>query len=78
MIGLHNLLSIILKMKFKSVVIIYTLMLQSVIDDKAFVADFIDKYTIPTMMVDGTSDQFFLPDDSHLFFSQIPGPKYML
>ncbi|KAK2192423.1 hypothetical protein NP493_31g00002 [Ridgeia piscesae] len=40
--------------------------------------DFIDKYTIPTMMVDGTSDQFFLPDDSHLFFSQIPGPKYML
>ncbi|KAI0220672.1 hypothetical protein LSAT2_027836 [Lamellibrachia satsuma] len=39
---------------------------------------FLDNYTMPTMVVDGTRDQFFLPDASHLFFSRLPGPKYML
>ncbi|KAI0221463.1 Autocrine proliferation repressor protein A [Lamellibrachia satsuma] len=39
---------------------------------------FIDKYTLPTMVVGGTADQFFLPDETRLFFSQLPGPKYFL
>ncbi|KAK2192164.1 hypothetical protein NP493_37g05007 [Ridgeia piscesae] len=36
----------------------------------------IRKYTVPTMIVDGTGDQFFLPDASHIFFNELPGPKY--
>ncbi|KAK2192166.1 hypothetical protein NP493_37g05057 [Ridgeia piscesae] len=30
------------------------------------------------MVVGGCGDQFFLPDDTHVFFSQLPGPKYFL
>ncbi|KAK2192161.1 hypothetical protein NP493_37g05030, partial [Ridgeia piscesae] len=40
--------------------------------------NFLDKYDLPTMVVDGTGDQFFLLDNSYVFFSQLPGHKYML
>ncbi|KAI0219842.1 Autocrine proliferation repressor protein A [Lamellibrachia satsuma] len=43
----------------------------------ALATGFINKYTLPTMMVDGTGDQFFLPDASHIFFNALPGPKYI-
>ena len=44
----------------------------------ASVVDFLDKYNLPTMVVDGTGDQFFLPDNSYFFFNKLPGFKYML
>ncbi|KAI0221422.1 Autocrine proliferation repressor protein A [Lamellibrachia satsuma] len=40
--------------------------------------NFLDKYNLPTMVVDGTGDQFFLPDNSYFFFNKLPGFKYML
>ena len=46
-------------------------------DDVSSAAGFIHKYTMPTMVMDGTNDQYFLPDESYLFFNQLPGPKYM-
>ncbi|KAI0241557.1 Autocrine proliferation repressor protein A [Lamellibrachia satsuma] len=38
---------------------------------------FIKKYTVPTMVVASTGDQFFLLDASHIFFNELPGPKYI-
>lgn len=29
-------------------------------------------------IVSGASDEFFLTDDSHYFFHDLPGPKYMM
>ncbi|KAK2192165.1 hypothetical protein NP493_37g05021 [Ridgeia piscesae] len=38
--------------------------------------NWIDKYTVPTMIVGGTGDQFFLPDASHIFFNHLPKSTY--
>ncbi|XP_059147465.1 autocrine proliferation repressor protein A-like isoform X3 [Physella acuta] len=36
-----------------------------------------DRYTFPKMIVSTSGDEFFLPDDSHYYFDQLIGPKYL-
>ncbi|CAL1541762.1 unnamed protein product [Lymnaea stagnalis] len=36
-----------------------------------------NRYTMPKMIVTTSGDEFFLPDDSHYYFDQLPGPKFM-
>ena len=34
---------------------------------------------MPIVVVSGTGDEFFLPDDSHMFFDDLPGDNnYMM
>ncbi|XP_072043224.1 autocrine proliferation repressor protein A-like [Amphiura filiformis] len=46
-------------------------------------ADFIDplayrdRLTMPKFIFTGANDQFFLPDDSHYYYDQLLGPKYL-
>jgi len=45
--------------------------------------DLIDPYayrkrlTMPKMIISSTGDEFFMPDDSHTFWSGLPEPKYL-
>ena len=36
-----------------------------------------ERLTMPKMIISSCGDEFFMPDDSHYFFDQLPGPKYM-
>lgn len=36
-----------------------------------------ERYTMPKYIVASTGDQFFLPDSSQFYFSQLPGEKYL-
>jgi PhoPQ-activated pathogenicity-related protein len=33
--------------------------------------------TMPKIVFSATGDEFFMPDDSHHFFKDLPEPKYM-
>jgi PhoPQ-activated pathogenicity-related protein len=35
------------------------------------------RYTMPKLMLNATGDQYFLPDNSQLYFDDLPGPKYL-
>lgn len=35
-----------------------------------------ERLTMPKMIVSSTGDEFFMPDDSYLFFNDLPEPKY--
>lgn len=35
------------------------------------------RLTMPKFIVNATGDQFFLPDSSQFYFSELPGPKYL-
>ena len=32
---------------------------------------------MPKLVIAATGDQFFLPDDSHFFWDDLPEPKYL-
>ena len=34
-----------------------------------------DRLTMPKLVLNSAGDQFFLPDSSHFYFTDIPGPK---
>src|SRR5262249_2535062 len=36
-----------------------------------------DRLTMPKFIINATGDQFFLPDSSQFYFSQLPGTKYL-
>ncbi|KAK7003107.1 autocrine proliferation repressor protein A-like isoform X1 [Biomphalaria glabrata] len=36
-----------------------------------------DRYTMPKMIVSSSGDEFFLPDDSHYYYDQLTGPKFL-
>lgn len=36
-----------------------------------------DRYTMPKLIINAASGQFFLPDSSKFYFSQLPGEKYL-
>lgn len=38
---------------------------------------YLDRYTMPKIIITAGSDEFFLPDDSHYFFDQLKNVKYM-
>ena len=35
------------------------------------------RYTMPKLILNSTGDQFFLPDSSQFYYSDLPGPKYI-
>jgi len=35
------------------------------------------RLTMPKFIVNASGDQFFVPDSSHFYFSDLPGPKYL-
>ena len=35
------------------------------------------RYTMPKYLINATGDQFFLPDSSQFYWSELPGPKYL-
>ncbi len=35
------------------------------------------RFTMPKLMLNGTGDQFFLPDSSQFYFDQLPGEKHL-
>ena len=37
-----------------------------------------ERLTMPKVVMSATGDEFFLPDDSHMFFDELPEPKWML
>jgi len=36
-----------------------------------------DRYTMPKYLLNGSGDQFFLPDSSQFYFKDLPGEKYL-
>ncbi|PIK49438.1 putative autocrine proliferation repressor protein A [Apostichopus japonicus] len=44
--------------------------------DKRVIA-YIDRLTMPKYVVTASGDEFFLPDDSHYFYSDMQGPTYL-
>lgn len=36
-----------------------------------------DRLTMPKLVINATGDQFFLPDSSQFYFSEVPGPKFL-
>ena len=36
-----------------------------------------ERYTLPKFMINSTGDQFFLPDSSQFYFSNLPGDRYL-
>ena len=36
-----------------------------------------DRYKMPKFMINGTGDQFFLPDSAQFYFHNLPGEKYL-
>jgi alpha-L-fucosidase len=36
-----------------------------------------DRYTMPKLLINSTGDQYFLPDNSQFYFSDLPGTKYL-
>lgn len=36
-----------------------------------------DRYTMPKMVVSSAGDEFFIPDDSHYYYDQLQGPKFL-
>ena len=35
------------------------------------------RYTMPKLVLNATGDQYFLPDNSQLYYDEMPGPKYL-
>ena len=38
---------------------------------------YLDRLKLPKYIINGTGDQFFLPDSSRFYFDQLPGEKYL-
>lgn len=36
-----------------------------------------ERYTMPKMVVTTGGDEFFIPDDSHYYWDQLQGPKFL-
>ncbi|XP_071814910.1 autocrine proliferation repressor protein A-like [Apostichopus japonicus] len=50
------------------------------LDEMAALVDpyaYIDRLTMPKYVVTASGDEFFLPDDSHYFYSDMQGPTYL-
>ncbi len=48
--------------------------LQAIVDPFAYV----ERYTMPKLILNATGDEFFLPDGSRLYFDQLPEPKELI
>lgn len=52
-------------------------------DNFQLMAEYIDPFeykerlTMPKLIISSCGDEFFMPDDSHYFFDELPEPKYM-
>ena len=38
---------------------------------------YIERMTMPKLVIDAGGDEFFLPDDNYYFWNDMPGPKYL-
>ncbi len=38
---------------------------------------YLDRLTLPKLLINAAGDQFFLPDSSQFYFAQLPGPKFL-
>jgi PhoPQ-activated pathogenicity-related protein len=47
--------------------------LLSVVDPYSY----IDRYTMPKLLINSSGDQFFVPDSSQFYFDDLPGDKYL-
>jgi PhoPQ-activated pathogenicity-related protein len=42
-----------------------------------FVAAYLDRLTMPKLLINSGGDEFFLPDDNHYFWNDLPGEKFL-
>lgn len=48
--------------------------LMSIVEPSSYNA----RYTMPKYIINASGDEFFLPDSSRLYYSQLPGPKHLM
>lgn len=41
------------------------------------VAAYLDRLTMPKFLINSGGDEFFLPDDNHYFWDDLPGEKFL-
>ena len=40
-------------------------------------AAYLDRLTMPKLLINSGGDEFFLPDDNHYFWNDLPGEKFL-